>query len=287
VVTLGVITLAFWIITGLARANVRVGGVVLSFDGDQGRYLYVGAVWTVLLAVEFCQGLRMRAVPLLIASVLTAAAVISNFEVLREGGALLRGQAQITNAELGTLNMTRHIVAPSFASNGFTLFAYLTAGNYFAAERELGSLGATPAQIASGPPAVTAAADAQLIRIHSPTLVPSSLPPAALAGRPPGLDGAASGSVSRQRACLRWSPPAVGTTPNGSALLLTLPSRGVVLRAGQRPATVSLRRFSATFSPLGTLAPRATARLRITADDVPPPWHLEISSSAPVLACGL
>ncbi len=285
-VTLSVITLAFWVITGLARANVRVGGVVLSFDGDQGRYLYVGAVWIVLLAVELCRGLRIRAVPLLIASVLTAAAVISNFDVLREGGALLRSQAQITNAELGTLNMTRDIVPPSFASNGFTLFAHLTAGGYFAAERELGSSAATPAQIASGPPGVTAAADAQLIRIHSPTLIPSSLPVAALPGRPPGLDGAVSGPVSRRQACLRWSP-AVGSLPNGSSLLLTLPSRGVLLRAGQQPATISLRRFSAGFSPVGTLAPRATARLHITADDVPAPWHLEISSSAPVLACAL
>jgi hypothetical protein len=219
--------------------------------------------------------------------VLTAAAVISNFEVLREGGALLRSQAQITDAELGTLNMTRDIVPRSFASSGFTLFAYLTAGDYFAAERDLGSSASTAAQIASGPPAVTAAADAQLIRIHSPTLVSSSLQPGALAGRPPELDGMVAGSVLRRRACLRWSPPAVGSVRNGSALPLTLPARGVLLRIGQRPATVSLRRFSASFSPLGTLAPGATARLLITADGAPAPWHLEISSSAPVLACGL
>ena len=50
--TLGAILLAFWLLTGVGRAYVVAGPIVLTSTGDESRYLYMGAVFAVLLIVE-------------------------------------------------------------------------------------------------------------------------------------------------------------------------------------------------------------------------------------------
>jgi len=46
--SLGAILLSFWLITGVGRAYVRSGPVVLTATGHESRYLYIGAVFVVL-----------------------------------------------------------------------------------------------------------------------------------------------------------------------------------------------------------------------------------------------
>ncbi len=58
VVTLVVIALAFWVLTGIGRAYVRVGPLVLTETGSESRYLYVSALLILLLAVELARGYR-------------------------------------------------------------------------------------------------------------------------------------------------------------------------------------------------------------------------------------
>jgi hypothetical protein len=284
---LAVIPLTFWTIVGVGRAKTRVGDVVLSFTGDEGRYLYVGAIWTVLVAVELARGLRPKTWVLGLLTLATAAAAVSNVGTLLDGGALLRAQAQITRTELGTLDMTRTVVAPSFASNGFIFFAYVTARNYFAAEHQLGTPAATPAQIAVFPDTARSAADSQLIRIHNPTLAPSPTDPRRLSGSPPQIDSAGSGTYSVHSACLRWRGSGFRASTAASAVAVVLPARGLLVQAVGAPASIAIRRFSAAFHPLGTLGQSAATQIRIGPDLGPEPWHVQIESSDRILACAL
>jgi hypothetical protein len=284
---LTLIPLAFWVIAGIGRAKTQVGGVVLSFTGDEGRYLYVGAIWTILVVVELAQGVRPRRWMLGLLTLATAAAVVSNVGTLRSGGALLRAQAQITAAELGTLDMTRAVVAPSFASSGFVFFAYVTAGSYFAAERQLGTPAATPMQIAASQDSAQAAADSQLVRIFTPALAATTTDPNKLEGKAPQLASPGAGVVSIHSACLRWRAGSVGAASAGAALDLVLPPSGLLLRSDGSPAQVSIRRFSPAFLPVGTLRASVAARLRIAPDTGPEPWHVQIASTNRIVACAL
>jgi hypothetical protein len=257
VLTLILIPLAFWIVAGAARAATRVDGVILHFTGDEGRYLYIGAVWVLLLAIELIRGARPGRWTLALATVLTGAIVLANVSTLRDGAGLLRAQAQVTRAELGTLDMTRGQVAPSFASSGFVFFANVTARDYFAAERALGTFGATPSELAGYANGARAVADAQLVRIHQPTLTPVAPDPT--------------------RRCLEH-------TASGR-LVFVLPRSGLTVLSTGAPAVISLRRFASTFAPLGTLAPGHAGRLLIRGDEAPQPWHVQVASSATIRIC--
>src|SRR5205085_627228 len=121
-------------LTGLASIDV---------SRDTGTYLDAGP--TLLVIAIALAGWRLSR----LGGVLVAAATVSNVGTLRDGAALLRSQAQFTETELGTLDMTRPVVAPRYASNGFIFFAHVTAEGYFAAERALGTPAATPSRIAA------------------------------------------------------------------------------------------------------------------------------------------
>ena len=61
VASLSAILLAFWILTGAGRAYLTFGSLTLTATGDESRYLYIGAVFVVLLTVELtrtCAGIR-------------------------------------------------------------------------------------------------------------------------------------------------------------------------------------------------------------------------------------
>jgi hypothetical protein len=73
-----------------------------------------------------------------------------------------------------------------------------------------------------------------------------------------------------------------------NSIVLRLGVGRVSVRAqGAATATVSVRRFSPTFSTLGTVQPHGSAVLTVTADRAPDVWHLQVQSTAPVRICGL
>jgi hypothetical protein len=285
--TLITIPLAFWLLTAVGRAYLSVGPFVLTATGYESRYLYVSAVFLVLLGVEVARGHHASLVGRFVIGVLVAAAVLSNVGPLRDGTRLLQTQAQVTEAELGTLNLSRPLVKPNYVSNGF-IFGIVTAGEWFAAEKDLGGTpAATPAQIAAFPGYARLAADSQLVKIQQLGLsaVTAAAPPAL--GQPPKLDAAQSGTVSARGACTTYRPAAFTAATGTNALQVTVPATGLLLGAGSAPATVGVRRFAPQFQQLGTLAPSARATLRIAPDLTPQPWHLQIAGNGPLIACGL
>jgi hypothetical protein len=275
--------LAFWLITAVGRAYVAVGSTVLKGTGYESRYLYIAAVLVVLLTAELLRGIRVSPLLGLAATVAVAFAVAANIGVLRLGGAFQRSQAANTVTALGTLDMTRDIVSPTFTSSGF-LFGILKAGPYFAAERALGTLAASPAEIAQEPEGARAAADEQLITIHHVTLASVVARPTA-SGVPVQLEAAQGGAVTRSGACVRFAPSPF--TPAGAvaSVSLTLPPAGLEVQARGGTVTIGVRRFASAFTPLGTLAPAHPARLAIGPDLASATWHVNLAPTVFVLVC--
>jgi hypothetical protein len=255
-VGLVVMALAFWTLTAISRA----------FIGDEeawaSRYLYVGGLLILLIALELLEGVAVPRALAAVAALAVVAVVISNIGELRDGARFLRSQGMQTKAELGALGLTRGIVNPDYVSlvPGFP-FDVVKAGPYFAAERADGSPAASSAQIAASSETAREKADTELIAIHGVRLrpLPARAARRALTGR------------SACHAALR-----AGTeTP--------LPAQGMVLKAADAPASVGVRRFATRFQTVGRLAPHAAALLAIGADGARLQWHVRVTGGA--VAC--
>ncbi len=283
---LGAILLAFWLLTGVGRAYVVAGPIVLTSTGDESRYLYMGAVFAVLLIVELApRGDRPSLVLGAVVGVIAAAATVSNLGSLQAGARLLRDQASYTQAELATLNLSRPIVAPSYVSEGF-IFGIVKARAWFAAESVLGAPPLSPALITQLPEFAKVAADSQLLKIQTLGLHEPG-PGAATATAPPSVEAAGSGTETAAGGCINFRPAAF--TPSGAtnSLTLTVPAAGLLVRTGGAGATVGLRRFSTQFLPLGTVAPGASAELTIKPDLAAQPWHAQIAAPGSFTVCSL
>jgi hypothetical protein len=286
VASLSAILLAFWILTGVGRAYLTFGPLTLMATGDESRYLYIGAVFLVLLAVELARtrgGVHPRAAAL--AGLLTIAAIVSNLGPMQDGGAFLRNQAQYTEAGLETMDISRSLVAPSFVSSGF-LFQIVTPTAWFAAARELGAPPLSAAQLVTAPDYARSAADQQLIKIQRLALSPTDATGTSSAARAPAVDAAGAGTAVASGACLRFTPAAATAAGGVNALAVTVPSGGLLVRAGSSFATVSLRRFSSRYVALGTVASGAGASLVIKPDLAPEPWHVQVAATSSFSVCG-
>jgi hypothetical protein len=292
VLTLSLVLLAFWVLTGVGRAYVTAGSLTLTATGDESRYLYIGAVFAVLLVIELARGhssarpaLPASARPVLagVIGVFVVAAIIANLGPLQAGAGLLQQQAQYTEAELGTMNLSRNIIAPNYVSEGFT-FGIVTARAWFAAQAALGSPPVSPQVLAKQPEFARQAADSQLIDIQKLALHTGATPSAA-GSSPPLVDAAAAGAASTSDGCLHFRPSSY--TPAGAVnfLQVRVPAAGLSVRSGNAPATVSVRRFGSPFELLGTVAGDTTATLTIKPDLAPEPWHAQIVATSSFTVC--
>jgi hypothetical protein len=264
---------SFWFLTGLTRWFISAP--------YESRYLYVGALVVLLLMVELAAGLRINWVANAVIGVLAIVALITNIGDLRAGAGFLRSSAQVTRAQIGGLNIARPFVPAGFATGPFGI---IRAGQYFAAKRAIGAPAATPAQIATFAESARDIADAELQAIEDIRLLPVRT---AGRGSPPPVDAATAGATITRGSCTSFTPAPFASSRTASALSVTVPTAGLVLRTGPVGAAVAYRRFGVTFQPLGTVAPGAQMELRIRPDLASQPWHLQISSSASFSVCGL
>lgn len=250
VVTLLAIPLAFWLLTGLQRAHVG--------SADASRYLYVGALFVLLLAVELVRGLALPRWVVAATAVVAAFAVLGNLGELRTGAGYLRAQAPIARGDLTALELARASLPPGYVAKHFpgTPFLAIPAAEYLAASKH-----DSPAYSASAlphaPETARIAADVELAAIHDVKV------------RPAG--------DARGTSCVR---------PRGAAEL-TLPAGGLLIKPGDGPVKVSLRRFASRFeaAPLATVT--SPGVLQIDPDRAPQPWHVRLAPAARVEACSL
>jgi hypothetical protein len=278
---LGLLTIAlsFWALTGLNRAEIS--------PPYANRYLYVGALVVVLVAIELARNVRVQPAAAAVLAVAAIAAAVSNIGVLRAGARYLRADAQMTKADLGALEIGRQVAKPDFPARGLPGFPLLvlTAGPYFATERAVGSPAASPAEIGASSERARRAADTDLIALHGVALRPGA--GGASRGAPPRVDSAAGGTAAADGACVRFVPASVAAPGAGSEIQVALPAAGVVLRGEGGPVTVGVRRFADEYQPVGTLAASSSATLRIGPDRATQPWHLRIASARPATVCAL
>jgi len=280
VVTLLAFLLAFWLLTGLQRADKS--------PPDSSRYLYVGAVFIVLLAAELARGVAVSRRAAIVLAAAAGLAIVANLGDLRDAGRLLRDQAKMARADLAAIELARSSLPPGYVAASFPGHPFLTidAETYLDAARELGSPAATAQELAAGPESARLVTDTELTRLHGVGLEPGN---AGVQGPTPIVDAVRAGSVSRSGPCITFRPDVARPVASTPELQLTLPPAGLRLTAENGTADVTVRRFAGAFppEPLSRLAASSTATLRIARDDAAAPWHVRIAADGPVSACGL
>jgi hypothetical protein len=276
VATLLTITLSFWTLTAIRRADYS-----LPYES---RYLYVGALLMILIAVEVGRGVVLpRKIGFAVAGA-AVAAVLANAAVLIDAAAAFRKTGQIVRAETGALDIGRPVVAAGFVADPYQR---ILAGPYFATERAIGTPAASPTQIPTMPEFARVIADLELLHIHRISLRPKT-PDARMGTRPPvDLLGAGTAlTSSTDRACISTRAQ-TQASPRSGELVVEIMSGGLLIRAEGGSANVAIRRFATEFQPVGSLSRSLPAELSIGADLARQPWRVRVLYTASVTVCGL
>jgi len=234
------------------------------------RYMYAGAVFTLLLAAELLRGVRFGRGALLVGGAVTVAAVASNLVPLRDGKKWLREQTVLTRSDLAAIEIADRTVEPSFGLTpevaGTASLIDVQAGEYLSAAREDGSPAYTPAELARAPAAGRRQADivlSQALPLSTKTFA--------------GTDSRADGR------CLLVS---AGGGPARGGVAIGPGVTGIEVAPGGH-AAFSLRRFASGEFPVPTEgAPGdSTTFLRVPRDRVARPWRLQVEAAQPVRVC--
>jgi hypothetical protein len=285
VAALGTMVAVFWLLTGARRAQLT--------SPEESRYVHVGAVLVLLLAVELARGVVLPRPAAIVGGVVVALVVAGNLGDLRAAAGELRAESALTRARLGAVELARATVDPRHVVElpGFPLLV-VRAGPYFAAARELGSPAATPAQLANGPEPARIAADAELLRIAGARLLVPAPASLRVGKRPRGEAAAAPPRRGTSRggedAVARGDDACVAV--RARARSPTVPRGGLLLVARGGPTAVFLRRFATAFPARSQATVRRGAGvvlLRLPPDRSPRPWHVRLAGPGRVTACGL
>jgi hypothetical protein len=249
--------LTFWVLSALVRAD--------NADPTASRYIYVGAVFVLLIVAEAGIGASVHRAWILPIVVLIIAAIVGNVRVLRNGERGLRGDDALVRASLRATEIAAPVVSPAFMPSPVAA-PQVTAGPYLAAVRDLGSPALTTAELTRAPEYLRESGDGVLAAAERIMAAPAtSLAP--LTGCRRLIPGASLGSVQ--------VPAAPGTT--------------LVIRAPQQAVSVYVRRFADGFrasAPLATVPARQTTALAFPRDLAPAiPWHVSLVTSGTLEVC--
>jgi hypothetical protein len=264
--------LLFWGLTGLARANLN--------EPAASRYLYPGALFLLLIAIEAGAGLRLsrRGVALLLALLLVA--LISNVGQMRDGAGFLRDRATEVQGSLAAMRLAPPGLSPSFQPEPQTA-PQIRAGTYLGAVRALGSPAPPPRSLPKLYQAGRLHADATLARVYGFQLVPGAKP----GGSAPKVEFSDQAGLTARGPCV-----AIAAQGPGAVAQLVVPPGGLLVAPDDGSAKVILRRFADGFSApaLGQVAAGAPpVAVRIPRDASPVPWRAQLNVAGAVRACGL
>jgi hypothetical protein len=229
------------------------------------RYLYVGGLLVLLIAVNLLQGLRFNRWALLAGAAVTAAVVGFNLVPLREGRDFFEKQTVLTRADLGAIEIAERTVEPTFLLSpevaGTVFLSEIEAGEYLQAVDEYGSPAYSPSGLAAAP---------EEGRVHADLVLANALPL--------GIE-AESGAAGARRSCTRVA--------SGGGPLPLGPGVTTIELGPEGEGTVRLRRFAEDEYPLSTggLAPGSTTRLYIPRDRLQRPWQLQVEADGGAVVC--
>jgi hypothetical protein len=271
---------SFWLLAGFNESPARAP--------PASRYMYIGAIFVVLVLAELLRGYRPSRGVLAAATALAAFAIGFNLGMLRDGRDWFRGQSDFARADLGTIEIARDTVDPDLRLTldiaGVYTLSPVEAGSYLSAVDEFGSPADSPEQIALREERIRSRADVILGRALPITAGPASGDDAATGGPAPVPEGpTARARPSRRGSCL--------TLPSGVARHLAefrLPRGGAVVRSTPGgPIALSVRRFGSLYVLNAAEARgRSTTVLDIPPDRANQPWHLAVDAAQTVSVCG-
>jgi hypothetical protein len=180
--------LAFWALTGIARADLH--------EPAAPRYLYPGVVFLLLVAVEAARGTRVAsragAAALLVA---LAFVTLAHVGALRDGGGYLRDQATELDGALAAMQLAApHDLQPGFQPAP-VVAPQIHAAAYLGAVQDLGSPAPAPAALPRLYERAREAADDTLARAYGVALAPAATPRGACRRAPVDLPLPAGGLV--------------------------------------------------------------------------------------------
>jgi len=238
---------------------------------DSTRYVFVGALLVLLVAVDAIRNVRFGAAATAGIFVVVALAIPANVQKLYDGRSYELDVSRASGSEYAMLELGRpHVnldynpsADPNVQEAGGTLSTAINARDYFAAADRNGSMATPLDQLREESPDLRQIADATLVGALELAAAPASAP-ADPAGCPTVLD-ASKADV------------AYFELPRGGALL---GSRGAAIDLGAS-------RFNRAQEsvPVGQIPARGWVELRIPPDAAPDPWWAVVD--APVYVCPL
>lgn len=266
--------LAFWGLAAITRAD--------ALEPAASRYLYVGAVFILLLVAEVAAGLRVRGTWAMAAVLLAAGAVASNLHQLRAGERGLRSNDINARSALSAVELAAPVVAPTFIADP-SAAPQVPAGPYLAAVHDLGSPAYTLTELARASQPIRLHADATLIAAERLTVIPMS--GSAHGTRPVTFDTVSFGHAVPRGLCAQIVP---SSAEPASADLTVRPGTRLVLEApAGAQGSIQVRRLASLYTPSPVGAVRGgTSSIAFPLDRAPGlPWHVRLSVSKQLLVC--
>jgi len=264
-VVLVTLPLLFWVLTGIARAQLGEPGA--------SRYVYPGMLFVLLALVEAGKGVRPPPRAVALVALLVGAIVVSNLGVLRNGGVWLRERHEGIQGSLAAVDIAGdahpdpNFVPAAADSPQVTLGAY----------REIrDELPARPVDLTQEPVAAQKAADDALLRLADIGVRPGGGPRGA-----PAVDGTDNLQVTPAGGCLQ-------ATDGEGILLVSVPAGGLSIDAQAGDVEVAVRRFAEAYpETLLTVVPAGTtSTLQPRVDRSPTPWRAQLKIAGEARVCG-
>jgi hypothetical protein len=253
------IAVGFWALAGINQIDGRPPGA--------SRYQLMGLAPVLLIIAELLRNAVIERRALVVATLLTGAALAGNLAALKDGERFLRGESDKLIAELSALELVRDQVDPGFnLGRDVEEASYagaITAGPYFAATGDWGSPVEPEADLAAASEGNRAQAD----RVFAAALGV-------------GLEPVREPEGPRPRNCETLQPAA------GDALVVSeLPSGGALIYPDGGPVTVSLRRYAQTAFPISAGTAAGPTLLTVPVDEAAAPWIVALGGPGPIDLC--
>jgi hypothetical protein len=252
---------SFWLLAGFNAIPGR--------EAWSSRYLYVGALFVLLIAADLLKGVRPNRWALAAGAAVTAVVVGFNLVPLREGRDFFKEQTVLTRADLGAIEIAAATVEPGFTLppeiSGTSFLDEIEAGEYLTAVDEYGSPAYSAEELAQAPEAGRKQAD--IVLAHA---LPLSI----------GLDVGARAPGGH---CVEVPG---GGGPATASLPLRPGVTTVALDPGA-PGAIRLRRFARGEYPLSSegIAGGSTTELDIPRDSSLRPWRLQVEAGQAAKVC--
>jgi len=261
-----------WVLTALARAHLG--------SAESSRYVYVGAVFVLLIVAELACGARVPARMLAVVAVLVGVSLAGNYALLRGGLEHMRGYTATVEAALVGLELAGPETpldfrpAPEQAPN-------IYAGPYFEAVSELGSPAPSVEELLERKEEERRTADAVYVAARG--VEPEAASGAAADAPAPEIDEVHWGRAEASGSCVEFVP----TAPGAAVDLALLGDALALVAEDNAHVDVHVRMLAGGFPDAPALTVPGESRTRIV---LPPPvagrgWHVRLFATERVRAC--